>query len=69
MFVTIAVQLLGTTVFAYVIGGVMNLVINFDPAERAYKQEMQLLNEYMRFAKLKNSAKSSYGLNLNFSWP
>lgn len=52
MLVTIIVQLLGTTIFAYVIGGVMNLVINFDPAARAYKQEMQLLNEYMRFAKL-----------------
>ena len=51
MFTTVIVQLLGTIVFAYVIGGVMNLVINFDPAARLTKQETQLLDGYMGHVK------------------
>ena len=51
LFITIIVQLLGTIVFAYVIGGVMNLVINYDPAARLKKQQMQLLDGFMQHAK------------------
>jgi CRP-like cAMP-binding protein len=51
MITTVIVQLLGTIVFAYVIGGVMNLVINFDPAARMTKQETQLLDGYMGHVK------------------
>ena len=56
MFATVCVQLLGTIVFAYTLGGVMNLVVNYDPAARATKQEMQLLDGYMqqvRFTKVR----------------
>ena len=61
MFTTVIVQLLGTIVFAYVIGGVMNLVINFDPAARLTKQETQLLDGYMGHVKYSKIRKKRGG--------
>eukprot|EP00943_MAST-04B_sp_MAST-4B-sp1_P007846 g7846.t1 len=66
LIVTIIVQLLGTIVFAYVIGGVMNLVINYDPAARLKKQEMQLLDGFMQHAKY--SRNRSRGVRRQFNY-
>merc|ERR1711988_404691 len=64
--ITIVVQLLGTIVFAYVMGGVMNLVINYDPAARLKKQDMQLLDGFMQHAKY--SRNRSRGVRRQFNY-
>jgi hypothetical protein len=42
-------EVLGTTMFAWLIGNVVSLVLNLDPAERNRKQMMGYLNEYIRY--------------------
>jgi hypothetical protein len=42
-------EVLGTTMFAWLIGNVVALVLNIDPAERNRKQMMGYLNEYIRY--------------------
>lgn len=64
--VTIVVQLLGTIVFAYVIGGVMNLVINYDPAARLKKQDMQLLDGFMQHVKYSRNRKRGIRRQFNY---
>lgn len=41
-------MLVGTTVFAHVITSVMSMVVNFDPGERAAKQNLMNLADYLR---------------------
>lgn len=41
-------EVIGTTIFAYVIGTLVSLVLNLDPGERNRKQQMEYLNNYLQ---------------------
>ena len=45
-------QLLGTTIFAYVIGAVMNLVLEYDPASKKLKEHTNNIMEYCKEGEL-----------------
>lgn len=68
LLVAIASEVIGATVFAWVIGNLVNLVVNLDPAERNRKSMMNYLTEYMRELPLSSKAKQSickiYGFHL-----
>lgn len=53
LIVNMLMQLIGTTIFAYVIGAVMNLVLDFDPATRMLKQYTSNVMEYCKEGNIK----------------
>lgn len=67
----IAGEILATTVFAWIIGNVVSLVVNMDPAERNRKSLMSYLTEYIRDMKLtkpmKKSIRIHYSHQLNIN--
>eukprot|EP01029_Cantina_marsupialis_P008279 TRINITY_DN1966_c1_g2_i3.p1 TRINITY_DN1966_c1_g2~~TRINITY_DN1966_c1_g2_i3.p1 ORF type:complete len:1326 (+),score=370.72 TRINITY_DN1966_c1_g2_i3:205-4182(+) len=48
IFTALVSLMVGTTVFAHVISGIMNLVTNFDQSQRLYKQKMAVVDDFMR---------------------
>ncbi|CAM9123629.1 unnamed protein product [Chrysoparadoxa australica] len=46
--IVLMTEVIGTTVFAWVIGTMVNLVLNLDPVERNRKQLVGYLDEYLR---------------------
>ncbi|CAM9237533.1 unnamed protein product, partial [Hapterophycus canaliculatus] len=64
--VAIASEVLGATVFAWVIGNLVNLVLNLNPAERNRKSMMSYLTEYIREVPLSSKAKQSMARNYAF---
>jgi len=52
MMLAMVSMLVGTTVFAHVITSVMSMVVNFDPGERASKQNLVQLTDYLRNRRL-----------------
>jgi hypothetical protein len=43
----IGLEIFCTTVFAYCIGTLVNIIINFDPAAKNRSQNLQFLNQYL----------------------
>ncbi|CBN79924.1 conserved unknown protein [Ectocarpus siliculosus] len=64
--VAIGSEVLGATIFAWVIGNLVNLVLNLDPAERNRKSMMNYLTEYMREVPLSTKAKQAVARNYAF---
>lgn len=64
--VAIVSEVIGATIFAWVIGNLVNLVLNLDPAERNRKSMMSYLKEYMRELPLSLRAKKSISKNYAF---
>lgn len=62
----IASEVLGATIFAWVIGNLVNLVLNIDPAERNRKSMMNYLTEYLRELPLSSKAKQTIAQNYTF---
>ena len=56
MTVAILSEVVGATIFAWVIGNLVNLVLNLDPAERNRKSMMNYLAEYIRQVPLSSKA-------------
>merc|ERR1719240_823314 len=50
--VTILSEVMGTTLFAYVIGNLVAIVLNLDPGERNRKMQVNYLNDYGRALQL-----------------
>mmetsp|Transcript_20412 Transcript_20412/g.62087 ORF Transcript_20412/g.62087 Transcript_20412/m.62087 type:complete len:413 (-) Transcript_20412:6965-8203(-) len=48
MGVTILSQVIGTTIFGYVIGNVVNIFLNLNPGERQAKQLINIMMEYLK---------------------
>jgi len=46
--ISIISEVIGTTIFAYVVGTLVTLVLNLDPCQRNRKQQMEYLNNYIR---------------------
>eukprot|EP00903_Cladosiphon_okamuranus_P018054 g16615.t1 len=64
--VAIASEVLGATIFAWVIGNLVNLVLNLNPAERNRKSMMNYLTEYIREVPLNSKAKQAMARNYAF---
>ena len=64
--IAIASEVLGATIFAWVIGNLVNLVLNLDPAERNRKSMMSYLAEYIRQVPLSSKAKQTVSQNYAF---
>ena len=64
--VAIASEVIGATLFAWVIGNIVNLVLNLDPAERNRKSMMNYLTEYLRVVPLSSKAKQTIARNYAF---
>lgn len=62
----IASQVIGATMFAWVIGNLVNLMLNLDPAERNRKSMMTYLREYLRVVPLSSKAKKTIARNYTF---
>ncbi|CAN0367556.1 unnamed protein product, partial [Phaeothamnion confervicola] len=62
-------QVLGATIFAYVIGNVIAIITNLDPAERTRKNLLGYLREYLREVPLtlqqKRAVKRHYDFHLS----
>lgn len=43
--VTIVTEVMGTTIFAYVVGALVGIIVNFNPGAKMRKQNMQFLNQ------------------------
>ncbi|CAM9173045.1 unnamed protein product, partial [Discosporangium mesarthrocarpum] len=66
LIVAIISEVLGTTIFAWVIGNLVNLVLNIDPSERNRKNMMGYLNEYLRGLPLGKKVKRRVRANYTF---
>ena len=66
MTVAILSEVVGATIFAWVIGNLVNLVLNLDPAERNRKSMMNYLAEYIRQVPLSSKAKQTVSQNYAF---
>merc|ERR1711871_1031136 len=64
--VAIISQVFGTTLFAYVIGTLVNLVLNLDPGERNRKSAIEYLNNYMRDLELPRKGRKQLLRHYNF---
>lgn len=64
--VAIASEVIGATIFAWVIGNLVTLVLNLDPAQRNRKSMMNYLTEYMRELPLSAKAKKNVARNYAF---
>lgn len=53
--VTVLTQVIGTTVFAYVVGALVGIIVNLDPAAKMRRQHLQYLNQYL------NEARNTFG--------
>lgn len=47
LIVAICSEVIGTTLFAYVISGVISIMLNLNPGEKSRKQHLHHLNEFM----------------------
>jgi hypothetical protein len=56
----------GTTIFAYVIGSLVNLVLNLDPGERHRKSQVEYLNNYMRDVDMSRDGRKSLRRHFNY---
>lgn len=59
-------QVFGTTLFAYVIGTLVNLVLNLDPGERNRKSAIEYLNNYMRDLEMPKKSRKQLLRHYNF---
>lgn len=66
LIVAITSEVIGATIFAWVIGNLVHLVVNIDPAERNRKSMMNYLAEYMREVPLSSKAKQNIARNYAF---
>lgn len=66
LIVAIASEVIGVTIFAWLIGNLVNLVLNLDPAERNRKSMMNYLGEYLREVPLGSKAKNTIARNYAF---
>jgi hypothetical protein len=68
MLIAILSEIIGTSVFAWVIGNVVNLILNMDPTERNRKHLMGYLNHFLRGLSVshmhKSAIKQHYGYHL-----
>jgi len=55
LIVTVLTQVIGTTVFAYVVGALVGIIVNLDPAAKMRRQNLQYLNQYL------NEARNTFG--------
>lgn len=62
----IASEVIGATMFAWVIGNLVNLMLNLDPAERNRNSMMTYLTEYLRVVPLSSKAKKTIARNYTF---
>jgi uncharacterized membrane protein YgcG len=53
--VTILAEVIGTTVFAYVVGALVGIIVNLDPGAKMRRQNLQYLNQYL------NEAQNTFG--------
>jgi CRP-like cAMP-binding protein len=64
--VTILSQVVGTTLFAYVIGCLVAIVLNLDPGERNRKMQVNYLNDFIRDLQLERTLRRQLKRHYNY---
>ncbi|KAH9100579.1 hypothetical protein Ae201684P_006775 [Aphanomyces euteiches] len=61
--------MVNSTVFAYVVSGIINVISNYDPSDRQYRGQMNAMKDYIRdtglTTRLSNNVKRQYDFALN----
>ena len=60
----IVTEVVATTIFAYMVGALIGIIINLDPAAKLRRQQLQFLNEYLNDMRCTFAFRRSLRLNL-----